>query len=237
MPSDAKLKTQAPLTLTQPNTSTPIAIKGLKQNYPDKKENTETDSSQPKSLITNLTSEKRNISSPDSKVGAHSPSASPPYKIVHRMEDKDRVKVGFVVANGPVVGMHVVKVAQKLPADHAGLKVGDIINVINGHQTMRVEDFRLVAANFRSGDVVPIKITRVEDGIPRNINLIMRIPAVPKDPFTDSTSPQKENARQLKLELARLKEEKERAEREAIEKVKKEKQKILTEKKKKKKHK
>jgi len=223
MPSvDAKLKTQAPLTLSHSNISTPITRKEFKLNYPEK-EKTETDSFRAKT-------EKKNSAtlSPDSKVGL---SATPTYKIVPRMEDKDRVKVGFVVANGPVVGMHVVKVTQKLPADLAGLKVGDIIHVINGHQTMRVEDFRLVAANFRSGDVVPIKITRVEDLIPRSINLIMRIPAVPKDPLTDNTSPQKENARQLKLELAKLKEEKEKAERESIEKLRKEKQKLLADKK------
>jgi len=169
--------------------------------------------------------------SPDLKgVGVFSPSAgSPPYKIVHRMED--RVKVGFVVANGPVVGMHVVKVTPKLPADLAGLKVGDTINVINGHQTLRVEDFRLVASSFRAGDVVPMKITRVDDGIPKNFALIMRIPAPPRDPLADHASPQKESARQLKAELARLKEEKERAEREAIEKLKKDKQRLVAEKK------
>jgi len=159
-----------------------------------------------------------------------SPSAgSPPFKTVHRMDD--RAKVGFVVANGSVVGMHVVKVTPNLPAAQAGLKVGDVINVINGHQTLRVEDFRLAASSFRAGDVVPMKITRVDNDIPRNINLIMRIPAAQRDPLADHASPQKESARQLKAELARLKEEKERSEREAIEKLKKEKQRVAAEKK------
>jgi len=167
-------------------------------------------------------------SPPDFKGAGFSPSTgSPPYK--NRMEE--RVKVGFIVTNGPVVGMHVTKVTQKLPADLAGLKVGDIIHVINGHQTLRVEDFRLVASSFRAGDVVPMKITRVEDGVPRNINLIMRIPAAQRDPLVDNASPQKESARELKAELARLKEEKERREREAIEKLRKEKQRIASEKK------
>jgi len=168
-------------------------------------------------------------SPPEAKfVGLFSPE-SPTYKIVRRMEEKERVKVGFVVANGPIVGMHVVKVTPNLPADNAGLMVGDIINVINGQQTLRVEDFRVVASNFRAGDVVPIKITREVDGTPQNLHLLMRLPKLRDGPI--GPSPQKEIARQVKMELAKMKEEKDRLEREALDKIKKEKQKIQAEKK------
>jgi len=175
----------------------------------------------------------------DSKVALFSlgGAGSPSYKVVRRFEDK--VKVGFVVANGPSVGMHVVKVIPGLPADKAGLEVGDVIHVISGHQTLKVEDFRLIAANWRPGDVVPIKITREvvptkitrggENSRPKQINLVMRLPHLSKE--DNIISPQKAVARQVKLELARMKEEKEKAEREALEKVKKDKQKQLEEKK------
>jgi len=149
-----------------------------------------------------------------------------------------------VVANGPTVGMHVVKVIPGLPADKAGLEVGDVIHVISGHQTLKVEDFRLIAANWRPGDVVPMKITREvvptkitrggENLRPKQINLVMRLPHLLKE--DNIISPQKAVARQVKLELARMKEEKEKAEREALEKVKKDKQKQLEEKKAKEQH-
>jgi len=167
----------------------------------------------------------------DSKTPVLSPGTPSRYKIVRRVEDKDRVKVGFVVANGPVIGMHVVKVTPGLPADLAGLQVGDLINVINGHQTSKVEDFRTIAAHFRPGDAIPIKITREVETYPQNIHLLMRIPKQGKrSPFT-AFSPQKEIARQLKMQLAKMKAEKDRREREIMNKIKREKQKILEEKK------
>jgi len=172
-------------------------------------------------------------SPPESKLGGHlfSPpgTGSPAYKIRRATEQKDRVKVGFVVANGPTVGMHVVKVSPGLPAEIAGLEEEDVIHVINGHQTLKVEDFRVIAANFRAGDVVPIKISRVERGKPKLLTLLMRLPLPNREDI--GPSPQKEIARQVKMELARLKEEKERAEQEAIEKLKKEKQKLIADKK------
>jgi len=202
------------------------ALRNSKSDLSEQKQKSSTPSTEKrKQPLTTLYSP-----SSEGKVVLFSPGAgSPTYKIVRRMEDKDRVKVGFVVANGPIVGMHVVKVTKGLPADLAGLQVGDIINVINGHQTLRVEDFRLVAQGFRPGDVIPIKITREVDAIPPNLHLLMRLPKL-RD-ANIGPSPQKEIARQVKLELQKMKEEKERQEREALDKIKKERQRIAAEKK------
>lgn len=140
---------------------------------------------------------------------------------------EEKIKVGFRVQNGPIPGMYVVQVIPGSPADRCDLKVGDIIHVIGGHKTNKVEDFPAIALKFRAGDAIPIKLTR-ED---QPYNVILRLPEVRAR--ETSPSPQKKQAEEVRKELAKLKAEKKRLEDEKLEKIRREKKRVEEEKKRK----
>ena len=57
-------------------------------------------------------------------------------------------------------GVLIAQVSPDSPASKAGLKVGDVISVINGNAVEDVNNFRLTIAGFASGTTVHLKIVR-----------------------------------------------------------------------------
>jgi serine protease Do len=57
-------------------------------------------------------------------------------------------------------GVAIAQVEPNSPAEHAGLKVGDVITGINGNSISDVNEFRLQVAGFAPGTVIHLKIVR-----------------------------------------------------------------------------
>ncbi len=57
-------------------------------------------------------------------------------------------------------GVAIAKVEPNSPAEHAGLKVGDVITAINGNTIQDVNEFRLQVAGFAPGTAIHLKVDR-----------------------------------------------------------------------------
>jgi len=64
----------------------------------------------------------------------------------------------FNMPNGH--GVAISQVEPNSPAEHAGLKVGDVITAINGNPVDDVNQFRFAVAGFAAGTTVHLKIAR-----------------------------------------------------------------------------
>ncbi|HEV2472049.1 MAG TPA: PDZ domain-containing protein, partial [Chthonomonadales bacterium] len=57
-------------------------------------------------------------------------------------------------------GVAIAQVEPNSPAEHAGLKVGDVITAINGNNIQDVNEFRLQVAGFAPGTTIHLKVDR-----------------------------------------------------------------------------
>jgi len=64
----------------------------------------------------------------------------------------------FGMPNGH--GVAIAQVTPNSPAEHAGLKVGDVITAVNGDQVEDVNAFRLQVAGFAPNTTIHLKVAR-----------------------------------------------------------------------------
>ena len=57
-------------------------------------------------------------------------------------------------------GVAIAQVEPNSPAEHAGLKVGDVITAVNGNTIQDVNAFRLQVAGFAPGTTIHLKVDR-----------------------------------------------------------------------------
>jgi len=57
-------------------------------------------------------------------------------------------------------GVAIAQVEPNSPAEHAGLKIGDVITAINGNTIQDVNEFRLQVAGFAPGTTIHLKVDR-----------------------------------------------------------------------------
>jgi hypothetical protein len=59
-----------------------------------------------------------------------------------------------------VPGVRVIEVVTGSPADHAGVRVGDVITGLRGMRVEDVDDFRHILKQARTGDIILINLLR-----------------------------------------------------------------------------
>jgi hypothetical protein len=59
-----------------------------------------------------------------------------------------------------VRGVRVIEVVTGSPADHAGVRVGDVITGLRGRRVEDVDDFRHIQKQARTGDIILIELVR-----------------------------------------------------------------------------
>jgi chromosome segregation ATPase len=68
--------------------------------------------------------------------------------------------IGIEFTNSDSKGVRVTDVFPGKPADHAGIKVGDMVSSVNGEDTHTKKQFHAVMATLYPGDGVPFQVTR-----------------------------------------------------------------------------
>jgi C-terminal processing protease CtpA/Prc len=71
-----------------------------------------------------------------------------------------RPQIGCEFQNGPATGVLITSVMPGKPMDLAGGQRGDIVEQVNGHDTLNNADFKREVKKFRPGDQVPFQIDR-----------------------------------------------------------------------------
>jgi serine protease Do len=85
-------------------------------------------------------------------------------------------------ANGHVI---IKDVSGKTPAEKAGLKKGDVLLAVNGHEVHNPDDMQEVMGKTRAGDEVTIKVKRTEKDGDKEMELKVTLAPFPSDGRSD----------------------------------------------------
>jgi len=114
---------------------------------------------------------------PDVKVWTTTPSAEPP----------PRVMIGITMSDSQDgEGIAIDSIIDGLPAQKAGLKVGDIITLIDGDAVTGIDDLRNVMRTKDAGDTLRLTLTR--DGEEKEVTV--KLSAFDRDKLPNMNAPE-----------------------------------------------
>lgn len=83
----------------------------------------------------------------------------------------EQTKINYNIRNG----IYVNEVIVNSPAFHAGIKAGDIIQMINQLDVKNTNDFHKIISSYSSGEDITVKIKRTSPSVEKEVELKLRL--------------------------------------------------------------